>query len=518
MLELQKRIRKQNLHSRIIPVDQAVKFFRDSMYLGFSGFSTATPKTVPLALARHVEKNNLQGKLQFTVYTGASMGRDIEDRWAGLQMIKGRAPWLASNVSRKRINTGETWMTDVHLSKFAQDFRNGFHPLNRNKKLDLAIVEASAVTEGGGIILTSDVGMSIEFIQMAEKLIIEINTAIPSFEGLHDIPATERFPYTDPIPITKVDDRIGMTYVPCDVEKIIAIVESKELGSGKSQPPPGKNEKAIAANILDFFECEVNQNRLPENLLPLQSGVGAIANAVFGGLASGPFDHLQIWTEVMQDTMLDLMDAGKLDFVSGTSFTLSDVGKKRFYKNFEKYTNKIVLRPTHLSNHAELIRRFQVIAMNTPVEFDIYAQANSSLVAGSGIVAGIGGSGEFLRNAFLSILHSPSTRPTRSDPTGISCILPMVTHVDHTEHDIDVLVTEQGVADVRGLCPKERAKVIIEKCAHPDYQPILREYFDRAVKKCLAKGAGHEPHMLAKVFNMQENLAEHGTMKIDSWD
>jgi acetyl-CoA hydrolase len=212
------------------------------------------------------------------------------------------------------------------------------------------------------------------------------------------------------------------------------------------------------------------------------------------------------------------MDAGKLDFVSGTSFTLSDDGKDRFYKNFEKYTDRLVLRSTYLSNHSELIRRFKVIAMNTPIEFDIYAKANSSLVGGTSMVGGIGGSGEFLRNAYLSILHSPSTRPTRTDPTGISCVLPMVTHVDQTEHDMDVFITEQGVADVRGLCPKDRAKVIINKCAHPDYQPILQDYFDRASREGLAKGAGHEPHMLFKVFNMQKNLAEKGTMKIDSWD
>jgi len=518
MSEIHKRIRKQSLHGRIMPAQDTIPFFGNGMVLGFSGFSTANPKVVPMALAEYMEKNHLQGEMRFTVYTGASMGRDIEDRWAGLQMINRRAPWLASNVGRKEINAGRTRMSDVHLSKFAQALRNGFHPLNKKGKIDLAIVEACAITEEGGIVLTSDVGMSLEMILMAEKIIIEINTAIPSFEGLHDIPVAKKVPFNEPIPITKVDDRIGTTQIPCDPEKIIAIVESKDLGFGRPQPPPGENEKAIASHILDFFEFEVKNHRLPENLLPMQSGVGSIANAVFGGLATGPFDHLQIWTEVMQDTTLDLMDAGKLDFVSGTSFTLSDNGKERFYNNFKKYTDRLVLRPTYLSNHAELIRRFKVIAMNTPIEFDIYAKANSSLVGGSSIVAGIGGSGDFLRNAYLSIMHSPSTRSTKTDPTGISCVLPLVTHVDHTEHDLDVFVTEQGVADVRGLCPKERARVIIDKCAHPDYQPILQDYFDRATREGLARGAGHEPHMLFKVFNMQKNLAQKGTMKIDNWD
>ena len=171
-----------------------------------------------------------------------------------------------------------------------------------------------------------------------------------------------------------------------------------------------------------------------------------------------------------------------------------------------------------LANNPEIIRRLGVIAMNTPVEFDIYAHANSTLIGGTRMINGIGGSGDFLRNAFLSIMHSPSVRPSKTDPTGISCVVPMVPHVDHTEHDLDVLVTEQGLADLRGLCPRDRAQVVIDRCAHPDYQPILQDYLDRASADCLARGVGHEPHMLAKVFRMQQHLAEHGTMKVPDWD
>jgi acetyl-CoA hydrolase len=156
--------------------------------------------------------------------------------------------------------------------------------------------------------------------------------------------------------------------------------------------------------------------------------------------------------------------------------------------------------------------------MNTPIEFDLYAHVNSSLVNGSRMLNGIGGSGEFMRNAYLSIMHTPSTRPSKVDPHGISCVVPMVPHVDHTEHDMDVLVTEQGLADLRGLAPKERAQRIIDKCVHPDYKPILQEYFSRASRECLARGSGHEPHMLYKVFNMQRSLEENGTMKIANWN
>jgi len=94
----------------------------------------------------------------------------------------------------------------------------------------------------------------------------------------------------------------------------------------------------------------------------------------------------------------------------------------------------------------------------------------------------------------------------------------MVTHVDHTEHDMDVLVTEQGLADLRGLAPRQRARCIIDKCAHPDYKPILQDYYDRALKECQASGSAHEPHMLDKVFKMHSHLKDKGTMKLTDWD
>jgi acetyl-CoA hydrolase len=155
--------------------------------------------------------------------------------------------------------------------------------------------------------------------------------------------------------------------------------------------------------------------------------------------------------------------------------------------------------------------------MNTPVEADIYGHANSTLVNGTRIVNGLGGSGDFERNGYLSIMHTPSARKTKKDKTGISCIVPKCSHIDHTEHDLDVLVTEQGLADMRGLSPVERARLVIEKCAHPDYKDQLTEYLNLAIKATQSKGAGHEPQILKKVFNMHVSLEENGTMKLKNW-
>jgi acetyl-CoA hydrolase len=318
--------------------------------------------------------------------------------------------------------------------------------------------------------------------------------------------------------IHNVRDRIGTTSIPCDPDKIVAIVESYKDPVGRPLGPPDERSKEIAAHLIDFLQFEVKQGRLPKNLLPLQSGVGSIANAVIGGIQDSPFTNLSVWTEVFQDNLLDLFDSGKLDFVTTASFSLSDQGIKRLLANWEKYTSRTLLRPIQITNHAEPVRRLGLISMNTPVEFDIYAHVNSSMVNGSRLLNGVGGSGDFMRNAYLSIMHTPSTRPSKTDPNGISCVVPMVTHVDHTEHDLDVLVTEQGLADLRGLAPKQRAQRIIDKCAHPAYRPILQDYFDRATRECVASGSAHQPHMLYKAFNMQKHLDEKGTMMVANWD
>ena len=519
MSELHRRIRRPALHEKIRKVENVIPLFADGMNLGWSGFTPAGyPKEIPIALADHVEKNNLQGKLRFNLFVGASVGVETEDRWAALDMIDRRWPYQTGKNIQQGINAGRIRMGDKHLSMFAQDLGYGFYTPELGGKLDLAIIEVSAVTEDGGLILTSSCGAVPEICQIAEKIILEVNTAVPSFEGLHDIVEPVRPPHRQPLLISRVQDRAGRPWVQVDPEKIVAIVESKRLDNGRAFTEQDETSERIAGHIIDFLQNEVRAGRLPEKLLPLQSGVGSIANAVIGGLAKGPFQGLQVWTEVLQDTMLDLFDSGRLDFASTVSLSFSPDGFRRFYDNWDAYSSKVLMRPLSVANHPEPIRRLGCIAMNTPVEFDIYAHANSTLVGGTRMINGIGGSGDFLRNAYLSIMHTPSARPTKSDPTGITCVVPMVSHVDHPEHDLDVLVTEQGLADLRGLTPRERAARIIDQCAHPDYRPILREYLERASRECLACGAGHEPQLLDKVYRMQQHLAARGTMKIANWN
>jgi acetyl-CoA hydrolase len=329
---------------------------------------------------------------------------------------------------------------------------------------------------------------------------------------------TDLPPRRKPYLIMGVEDRIGTTSIPVDPEKVVGILESDYRDQTSPNAPPDSTSKDIAGHLIEFFEHEVKHGRLPPSLLPLQSGIGNIANAVIGGLENANFWNLKVWTEVIQDTFLDLFDSGRLDFATATSVRFSPDGFQRFYDNWETYQNKLLLRSQQVSNSPEIIRRLGVIGMNTPVEVDLYAHANSTCVMGSRMLNGLGGSADFLRSSKYSIMHTPSTRPSKTDPYGVSCIVPMCTHIDQTEHDLDVIVTENGLADVRGLSPRERARVIIDKCVHEVYKPILKAYFEKAEYECLKKGWGHEPHLLWNAFDMHKALNEEGSMlKVKSW-
>lgn len=512
---LKQRIKRPSMLSKLCQPKDLLHHFPNGAYVGWSGFTgVGYPKIMPTFLADHVEKNDLQGKLRYTLFVGASAGAETENRWAALNMIERRAPHQVGKNIAKGINEGRIKFFDKHLSMFPVDLVYGFYTMDRpTNKLDVVVVEATDILEDGSIVLGASVGATPELIQLADKIIIEVNTSLPHMEGLHDITMTDLPPNRKPYLIMNVEDRIGRTSVPIDTEKVVGIVHCDHMDQTLPNTPADDTSKKIAGHLIEFLEHEVSKGRLPKSLLPLQSGIGNIANAVIGGLSDSNFKNLKVWTEVIQDTFLDLFDSGKLDFATATSIRFSPEGFKRFYDNWSDYQGKLLLRSQQVSNSPEIIRRLGVIGMNTPVEVDIYAHANSTCVMGSRMLNGLGGSADFLRSSKYSIMHTPSARPSKTDPTGVSCIVPMCTHVDQTEHDLDVVVTEKGLADVRGLSPKERARVIIEKCAHEDYKPILTSYLDKAEFECLRKGWGHEPHLLYNSFDMHRALEEEGSMK-----
>ncbi len=506
------RIRKQAFHAKIMTAQQAAALIPNGSNVGMSGFTGAGyPKEVPLALAERMIAAHVRGEnFRIGVWTGASTAPELDGALAKVDGMEMRLPYQSDPTCRKRINAGEMEYIDIHLSHVAQFVWGGFLG-----KLDVAIVEVAGIREDGMLIPSSSVGNNKTWLDRADKIILEVNSwQNLGLEGMHDIYyGTELPPHRKPIPIVKPEDRIGETFFRCDPEKVIAIVETNRPDRNSVFSPPDANSELIANHILDFIGHEVKMGRLPKELLPLQSGVGNVANAVMEQLQDGPYDNLTAYTEVLQDGMFNLIRSGKMTFASATALSLSPEAAAEFNRDIEKYRDKIILRPQEISNHPEVIRRLGLIAMNGLIEADIYGNVNSTHIRGSSIMNGIGGSGDFARNAWLSIFMTPSSAKNGR----ISCIVPMATHVDHTEHDVQVIVTEQGLADLRGLSPKKRARLIIDNCAHPIFKPALSEYFERAIKYSPGQ---HTPHILDEAFtflpNWQANREARDAWKEDS--
>jgi len=498
------RILNQALAQRTMSAEDAAALIAPGAQIGMSGFTgSGYPKAVPMALARRVADAHLRGeRFKVNVFTGASTGPELDGALAMAGAMQLRTPYQSDPATRKLINAGDMQYIDMHLSHVAQLMEYGFLG-----KLDLAIIEVTAVCEDGRCIPSTSLGNNQTWIACAEKVILEVNSAQPlEIEGLHDayyglgLP-----PFRDPIPLTSPSQRIGTPYLKIPLEKVAGVVQTASGDRSSPFKAPDENSKRIAGHLLEFLDWEVKKGRLPQSLLPLQSGVGNIANAVLYGLLEGPFEGMTAYTEVIQDGLIKLMESGKLKSASATAFSLSPEMVDELMPKIGEYRDRIVLRSQEISNNPGIIRRLGVLAMNGMIEADIYGNVNSTHIMGSSMMNGIGGSGDFARNGFMSIFMAPST----AQKGTISTIVPMVSHVDHTEHDVNVVVTEQGLADLRGLSPTQRAKLVIENCAHPDYKKALKDYAERASRLSMGK---HTPHLLSESLSWHARYLRCGHM------
>ena len=461
------RIRHAGLRERVVDADHAAALIQPGETVAMSGFTgSGYPKAVPLALAARIEQAHAAGQsFQIKLMTGASTAPELDGALAKADAIALRMPFQSDPDARKRINDGT-------------------------------------------LVPSTSIGNNKTWLDLASKVIVEVNDWQPAgMEGMHDIYyGTALPPHRKPIPMEHVHDRIGDTTLRCDPDKIVAVVRTHGPDRNSPFTPIDATSERIAGHLIEFLKHEVALGRLPPTLLPLQSGVGNIPNAVLAGLAKSGFRGLTAFTEVIQDGMLDLLREGVLDVASCTGFALSPAANEAFKRDIAFYRERIIMRTQEMSNHPELVRRLGCIGMNGMIEADLYGNVNSTHVMGSRIQNGIGGSGDFARNGFMSVFLSPSTAKGGS----ISALVPMVSHVDHTEHDVSIIVTEQGLADLRGLTPKQRARTLIANCVHPDYRDALQDYFDRALQHSYGK---HTPHLLPEALSWHQRWLDTGSMR-----
>jgi len=489
-----------NAYPRIFP-EEAAALVRHGATVAFSGFTQAgTAKAVPRAIAERARSLHAAGEpFKIRVITGGAGGPSLDEVLARAEAISWLVPLQNTPTLRVQINREEVEYMDLHLSAVSRMVRAGFLG-----KVDLAVIEATDITPEGRVYLSSSIGASPTFLETAEKVIIELNRyhsrRLPE---MADILISPPVPHRPPLPIHDPLTKVGYPYAVVDPAKVVGIVETNEpddivsAGGGG-----GAVSRRIAAHVVNFLVEEIHAGHVPGEFLPLQVGVGPVATGVLVALAQNPFiPPFKMYTLSILDAVVDLMEQGKVTAASATSLSVTPDVARRVYDNMDFFAPRIVLRPQEISNDGGVVRRLAVIALNSALEVDIYGNVNASHVYGTDIVNGIGGSGEFTRNSFLSIIMCPSI----SLGGRISNVVPMCPHIDSNEHSVQVIVTEQGLADLRGLGPMQRAKLIIENCAHPAYREPLHKYIE-------GSRMGHIRHNLDTCYEWHINLMEQGTM------
>lgn len=483
---------------------EAAEMVSNGDILGVSGFTLAGyPKEVPTAIAARAQRLHDAGEpFQVTLFSGASTGDSCDGALARANAVSFRAPYQSNPALRKAINAGSIKYIDAHLGKIGFWIRTGALPAPT-----VAIIEVTAILPDGRVCLSTSGGNSVCFLQTAQKIILELNTRLgDACIGIHDSALPELPPHAKPLPIYSAGDRVGEEFVKIDPSKVVAIVESSRFDEVTPFVEPDEISTNIAQRILDFVRFEESRGRLPKGLA-YQSGVGKVANAVLSAMSDDDrLSQIDLYTEVIQEAVLPLLKKGKLGVASGTALTLSESTQKEFVANSAEWKKHLIIRQQEASNSTDVIRRLGVISMNTALEMDILGNVNSSMVAGSAMMNGIGGSADFSRNCFLGFFMTPSVAKNGA----ISSVVPYVSHVDHPDHDTMIFVTEQGLADLRGLAAEERARLIIKNCAHPDYREPLTDFLEFSLKH--AKGV-HIPVALSKAFEMHQKFLETGSMR-----
>lgn len=482
--------------------DEAAALIQNGDTLGFSGFTQhGTPRVVPEALVRRAEAEHAAGReFKVSIFSGAITNEIVDDALAQAKAVDRRMPFNGNPLMRKAINAGEVNYFDMHLSVVGQYVRYGFLG-----KVDVCLIEAVDITDDGEITLAGGIGCVDTYVKVADKIIVELNSAFDSrIRGLHDIYTPSTPPHRREIPIYEPFDRIGSPVLKVDPAKVVAVVPCHYKYGVKAFTPVDETTAQLGRNVASFLKAELKAGRIPAEFLPLQSGVGNVSNAILQALKEDQeIPPFRIYTEVMQDKVVELIDEGRCLFASAGSLALSDEVYDKVMDNIDFYKKHVILRPYELSNHPEIVRRLGIIAINTALEADIFGNVNSTHVMGTKMMNGVGGAADFARNAYISVFICPSV----AKGGNISAIVPYVSHVDSSEHSVMVLITEQGIADLRGLSPRQRAEVIIENCAHPDYRPLLRQYL-----ATMDGQACHTPLSLQHAFSFHQEFLKSGDM------
>ncbi len=487
------------VNERAVTAEEAAALIKDGMTIATSGFAAAGyPKAVLHALAARVRSGEA---IRVNVVGSSNLGTEIESEWAETGLPKRLAPFQMTPQCAAAINKGRIEYVEMPLSRVASTVRDGVFG-----KIDVAIVEALRIVDDGELVLTSGVGLTPLFVDAAERIIVEINTAqSQELEGMHDIYRPETGPGKAPIPLRRVDERIGRAHLSFDPRKLAAVVVTDDRGAEVSYAPPDTTTQKLADNLFNFLEIELKRNpRWGGKLPPLQSGIGNMANNLVKAFERTSFKEIEFFCGLLQEANVERLASGQAIRASGSAVHTTAKVREIFASDPVQWRKKITLRPIEVSNCAEIIDRMQLVAMNSAIEIDLYGNANLSHVMGGKVINGTGGGTTFAHNAGLSLMILPST----GKGGDISTIVPKAAFTDVVSHYVDVVITDAGTADLRGKTPTERARAVIQNCASPIYREELERYFADS-----STSGGHAPQSLDRCFEWHRRLLETGSMR-----
>jgi succinyl-CoA:acetate CoA-transferase len=478
---------------RISTAEEAADSIRDGMTVAMSGYAMAGyPKAVVDALVHRKESGE---DLAISLITGANVPW-LDETLGAANLIARRAPMVASRTLAAQANRGSLSYVEQQMSKMPRLLKS--HSFG---EIDVAVVEALGFDPSGDLIPSSSIGMTHYLMDAADEIIVEINAAQPEvLRDLHDIFIPAAAPDTQPIPLVRTNQRIGRPGIPVDPRKVRHIVETNIPERMGPQPAGTAVTRGIADHLFNFLESEVQKSGY---LPPVQTGFGSLADSIAEAFQQSSFRNLHFFCGGITEPVLELLATGKATALSTGGLGMSE-RVERILNDTPDLRDHLVIRNGDITNNPEVIGRLGLIALNSGIEIDVYGNVNSSHIAGSRVVNGIGGGASFAQNAGLSVILIPST----AKDGAISNIVPMVSHQDISEHDVDIVVTEHGVVDLRGLDEGERADAIVTHCASEAYRGQLAAYLRAAREQC----GGHHPQLPDKAFGWYRRLKDEGTM------
>ncbi|MCG3109079.1 hypothetical protein L3N51_01369 [Metallosphaera sp. J1] len=466
------------------PMDTVKRFLPRKGVIAFGGMSgSSVPKEFPRAMAKLLEED--QG-YSLTLLTGGATSEEFERSVSRIARIfHRRYPFLSGGEHRNLANSNVLQFFDYGLYKFNRMIRTG-----GLGEVDIAVIEGTAILEDCSVIPSLSLDSSLSFVRMAKRVIVEINESKPRLDGLHDV-----YMEDSPIPLRRVWQRIGDIKLRIPSSKIVAILLTEENDSSPgAYKSPGDAETKISDNILQFLSQEIKKGFSRELYergdLILQPGAGSLSSKLEERLSQFGL-RVDVWAETLPVKWA--LHAGDYAKHVSSSALFALHGEEKYLHEFYETRDfkNVILRGQNVTNNPEVIQRLNLVSILQAINVDVYGNANISHIHGK-IYNGVGGSVDFAPNAYITVIALPST----TGDGKISRIVPMTTHVDIPEHYVDVVVTEQGYADLRGKAPLDRAKEIVERCAHPSFKDSLLRYLDRV------KEVGHEGHDLRLAYEL----------------